>query len=104
MFQQITLPYIIISAMLTLIIIIHSMWFSSETNKCVKILIIGSVILFFLIFTNHAIHIAKENNKKMVTQEDIINISKNNNFLNTNNNAFKLLFKILEHPIFYIAI
>ena len=103
MFQQITLPYIIISIMLTLIIVIHSMWFSSETNKCVKILIIGSVTLFFLIFTNHAIHISKVNNKKTITHEDIVNMSKNN-FLNTDNSAFKLLLKILEHPIFYIAI
>ncbi len=102
MLPELNLAYVIISAMLTLIIIIHILKFRSENKNWMKILIIGSGILFVMICVGHVFYIKKENDKKHINQQDIDNII-HNPIINIHNKAFELLIKVSDHPIFHIT-
>lgn len=66
-------------------------------------MIIISFILFVLIFAEHMIYIKYINNKKYDTlSKNNLDKLKQDKYINTDNNAVRLLLYIMNHPVFHI--
>ena len=97
---------ILLTGMLFIILCIHLQWGKSQTNRINKVLVILSFLLFVMIFAEQIYYSRKkeelrEKEPYELTEKQIIRF-KTNSIFNQDNNASRLISKIMNHPIFYM--
>lgn len=101
--SNVNFDYILIFLILIIIFWMHCQWIIDNHGYWLKIFIVLSFIIFVTIFVEHTLYCVLIDDKKYhsVSSENLQKLQ-NNNLINNNNRAIRLLINILTHPIFHI--
>lgn len=97
MHSLVNLGNIILVFILLLLFYVHYQYYSINTNKFIKIMIILSFLIFAIIFAEHIIYVDK--NEKKNVEEYMKYVTYN---VNPANMAIRLWAQLLMHPIFHL--
>lgn len=91
---------LLLLSMISIIWLAHVNWLREPSGKFFKLIIMGSFILFVLIFIEHYYYASKVVVKQELTEKDLKRFA-NDDIFSRDNMASKLVHRLLCHPIFY---